>query len=203
MFHVMLAATGRSSRRAPRPHRPGYGGHVFWTPTSSSCRTRRHHPTPRAPSSSTDPAPSCGRRAARRAATPASAPWSRASTAPTSRQVRPRRARWDHAIHTGSSRSTSRRRRLGRVAALLVDRQLAPLGARGRPLLLETARYWASRIRLDDAGRGISTTSSGPRVPRDVNDDVFTTAWRSEPRARRRARAAPRRCGGPPRPSLA
>jgi trehalose/maltose hydrolase-like predicted phosphorylase len=49
------------------------------------------------------------------------------------------------------------------------------LGRRGRPLLLETARYWASRIRLDDAGRGHIDHVIGPdEYHEDVNDDVFT-----------------------------
>jgi trehalose/maltose hydrolase-like predicted phosphorylase len=51
----------------------------------------------------------------------------------------------------------------------------------GRPLLVETARYWASRARLDDAGVGHIESVTGPdEYHENVNDNAFTNqmaAW--------------------------
>jgi trehalose/maltose hydrolase-like predicted phosphorylase len=51
----------------------------------------------------------------------------------------------------------------------------------GRPLLVETARYWASRARLDDAGVGHIEGVMGPdEYHENVNDNAFTNqmaAW--------------------------
>ncbi|MGZ4625993.1 MAG: HAD-IA family hydrolase, partial [Kineosporiaceae bacterium] len=45
----------------------------------------------------------------------------------------------------------------------------------GRPLLLDTARYWASRIRVDEAGRGHIDDVIGPDEYHErVDDNVFT-----------------------------
>ena len=45
----------------------------------------------------------------------------------------------------------------------------------GRPLLLDTARYWASRVRLDAAGAGHIDDVIGPDEYHErVDDDVFT-----------------------------
>lgn len=51
----------------------------------------------------------------------------------------------------------------------------------GRGLVIETARYWASRIRMDDAGRGHIDGVIGPdEYHEDVDDNAFTNilaAW--------------------------
>lgn len=51
----------------------------------------------------------------------------------------------------------------------------------GRPLLIETARYWASRVRLDPAGVGHIDDVIGPdEYHEDVDDNAFTNqmaAW--------------------------
>jgi trehalose/maltose hydrolase-like predicted phosphorylase len=45
----------------------------------------------------------------------------------------------------------------------------------GRPLLLDTARFWASRIRVDEAGRGHIDDVIGPDEYHErVDDNVFT-----------------------------
>ena len=45
----------------------------------------------------------------------------------------------------------------------------------GRPLVIETARYWASRIRVDDQGRSHIDHVTGPdEYHEDVDDDTFT-----------------------------
>ena len=45
----------------------------------------------------------------------------------------------------------------------------------GRPLLLDTARYWASRVKMDGAGRGHIDDVIGPdEYHEHVDDDVFT-----------------------------
>ena len=45
----------------------------------------------------------------------------------------------------------------------------------GRELLIETARYWASRIRLDDRGRGHIENVIGPdEYHEEVDDNAFT-----------------------------
>ena len=51
----------------------------------------------------------------------------------------------------------------------------------GRPLLIETARYWAGRVRLDPAGVGHIDGVIGPdEYHEDVDDNAFTNqmaAW--------------------------
>ncbi len=55
------------------------------------------------------------------------------------------------------------------------------LDGRGRCLLTDTARYWASRVRLDGRGRGHIDHVIGPdEYHEDVNDNAFTNqmaAW--------------------------
>jgi trehalose/maltose hydrolase-like predicted phosphorylase len=70
----------------------------------------------------------------------------------------------------------------------------------GRPLLVETARYWASRVRLDSTGRGHIDGVIGPdEYHEDVDDNAFTNllaAWNLERGAdvvARRGSAAERR----------
>jgi len=69
----------------------------------------------------------------------------------------------------------------------------------GRPLLIETARYWASRVRLDAAGVGHIDGVIGPdEYHEDVDDNAFTNqlaAWNLNRAAQlvSRADAAPER----------
>ena len=44
----------------------------------------------------------------------------------------------------------------------------------GRPLVLDTARYWASRVRLDDAGGHIDDVIGPDEYHERVDDNVFT-----------------------------
>jgi trehalose/maltose hydrolase-like predicted phosphorylase len=60
-----------------------------------------------------------------------------------------------------------------RYAAWTGDRAL--LAGPARPLILESARYWASRVQLDAQGRGHIDRVIGPdEYHEEVDDDVFT-----------------------------
>ncbi len=48
------------------------------------------------------------------------------------------------------------------------------LGGPGRPLVLDTARYWASRVRLDDSGGHIDDVIGPDEYHERVDDNVFT-----------------------------
>jgi len=48
------------------------------------------------------------------------------------------------------------------------------VGGPGRPLVLDTARYWASRVRLDDAGGHIDDVIGPDEYHERVDDNVFT-----------------------------
>jgi beta-phosphoglucomutase family hydrolase len=48
------------------------------------------------------------------------------------------------------------------------------LGGPGRPLVLDTARYWASRVRLDGSGGHIDDVIGPDEYHERVNDNVFT-----------------------------
>jgi len=69
----------------------------------------------------------------------------------------------------------------------------------GRPLLVDTARYWASRVRLDGDGRGHIDAVIGPdEYHEDVDDNAFTNnlaAWNLR-RAAELVRRTPRRGEG-------
>ncbi len=72
----------------------------------------------------------------------------------------------------------------------------------GRPLLVETARYWAARICYDDARRAHISRVIGPdEYHEDVDDNAFTNLmarWNLLRAAElvERPRAAPRKAGG-------
>ena len=74
-----------------------------------------------------------------------------------------------------------RRRGVGGVAVRRLVGRWEFLEGAGRPLLIETARYWASRVRLDAAGVGHIDGVIGPdEYHEDVDDNAFTNqmaAW--------------------------
>jgi trehalose/maltose hydrolase-like predicted phosphorylase len=68
----------------------------------------------------------------------------------------------------------------------------------GAPLLVETARYWASRIELDDAGRGHLRRVIGPdEYHEGVDDNAFTNVM-ARWNLRRAAELVERTAGGAP-----
>ena len=139
---------GRGGSRAPGR---GYCGHVSGTPTSSSCRSSRPRiRRPRARCSSTG---CVGSR--RRAATARARPRGRAlpvGVGAHGRDVTPRRAR-PVRRPCRSSPGELEEHIIADVAWAAVRYSDwtgdGPSPGPGRDLLVETARYWASRIRLD------------------------------------------------------
>ena len=166
LYHLMGSARDRDeaavgARRADRPGLPGpcllgrrhvrpavLRGH---TPASARAmleyRIRRlpaaHAQTP-GPSAGGRPVPVGVRRFGERRHAPA-----RRATAP---------AGWSRSA-PGSSRSTSSPTSPGRRACYLdwTGDDDVPARGPGRELIVETARYWASRIRVDREGAGTST----------------------------------------------
>ncbi|HET7868715.1 MAG TPA: glycosyl hydrolase family 65 protein [Actinomycetota bacterium] len=182
LFHLMasVADSEEASVGARGLTGPGYRGHVFWDSDvfvlpfvaathPRSARAMLEYRIRRLP-------------AAREAAVAAGCagarfPWESAGTGV---DVTPRLAR----DHTGRARAIRTGQQEEHVVADVVwaaacyldwsgDQAFA--SGPGRELLVETARYWASRIRRDEKGRGHIYGVIGPdEYHETVDDDAFT-----------------------------
>ena len=158
---------------------PGYRGHVFWDadvfvlPFLAATRPRAarallEYRVRRLPAASRRRTPPGARERASRGSLPAADETSR----PTARGSRAGPSRFAPA----SSRSTSSPTSPGESRCYLDwtgDGEFA--AGPGRTILVETARYWASRIRLDRDGRGHIDGVIGPdEYHEPVDDNAFT-----------------------------
>ena len=176
LFHLMALRrrSRRGGRRRPRAHRPRLPrARVLGQRRLRAAVPRRDAPGGGARDARVpDPPAARGARGgtARSAAPARASRGSRRATGATSRPSRARDptgelVRDPHGRARGAHR---RRRRLGRALLRRLDRRRrrSPTGA-GRELLVETARYWASRVRVDRDGRRTHLRRDRPgRVPR-------------------------------------
>ena len=188
LFHLM-ASVGDSGEAAVGPRGltgSTYGGHVFWDADvfvlgvmaathPASARAMLEYRIRRL-SAAMDRATSLGRSGAR-------FPWESASLG---YDVTPQGGIDDHG-HAFAIRTGQLEEHITADVAWAAW-QLAAWSGRwsflegpGRPLLIETARYWASRIRLDSEGVGHIEHVIGPdEYHEDVDDNAFTNlmaAW--------------------------
>jgi trehalose/maltose hydrolase-like predicted phosphorylase len=182
LFQLMASVPtdGEAAVAARGVSGPSYRGHVFWDADvfalpffAASCppaaramleyRLRRLGPAYRA--------------AAERGLRGARFPW---ESARTGVDVTPSMDRPPHGppipIHTGEHEEhivADVAWAAWQYAAWTGDEQF--LRGAGRPLLLDTARFWASRIRVDEVGRGHIDDVIGPDEYHErVDDNVFT-----------------------------
>ena len=195
LFHLMasVADSGEAAVGARGLSGPAYGGHVFWDADvfvlpvmaathPASARAMLEYRIRRLPAAM-ELASSLGRSGAR-------FPWESASRGS---DVAPRSGIDDHgdvvAIRTGELEEhiTADVAWAAWQFAAWTGRWTFLEGP-GRPLLIETARYWASRIRLDSTGVGHIDGVIGPdEYHEDVDDNAFTNqmaAWNLERAAR-------------------
>jgi trehalose/maltose hydrolase-like predicted phosphorylase len=178
VFHLLSAAadTGESAVGARGLTGDGYGGHVFWDadvfvlpalaairPTAARSMLEyriRRLPAARAAASA------LGLRGAR-------FPW---ESAADGSDVTPRQVAGRHGEVIPIATGTHEEHIVADVAWAAVDYAVwsgdhAFLDGAGRDLLVETARFWASRIRLDPDGRGHLYGEMGPDEYHQVVDD--------------------------------
>jgi trehalose/maltose hydrolase-like predicted phosphorylase len=182
LFHLMasVADSDEASVGARGLTGPGYRGHVFWdsdvfvlpflaATQPRSARAMLEYRIRRLPAA----------RAAAVAAGCAGArfPWESAGTGV---DVTPRLAR-DHTGRARAIRTGQQEEHVVADVAWATAHYLDWTGddafssGPGREVLVETARYWASRIRLDDDGRGHISGVIGPdEYHETVDDDAFT-----------------------------
>ena len=182
LFHLMGAAPehGEAAVGARGLTGPAYRDTSSGTRTSSSCRSsRRPIPRLRARCSSTDSAAWIGARAAaaRLGRAGARFPWESAAAGV---DVTPSHAH-DHAGRTVAIRTGELEEHIvadvAWAAGCYVDwsGDAAFAAGPGRDLFIETARYWASRIRLDREGRAHIYGVIGPdEYHEPVDDNAFT-----------------------------
>ena len=215
LFHLMASAPEASEAAvgARGLTGPAYRGHVFWDsdvfvlPFLAATPPRRTRDAQYRITRLDDAraaAHALGREGARFA-------WESASTASTSRpSTHATRPAALSRSGRASSRSTSSPTSPGRRAATRTGAATTFLEDAGRDLLVETARYWASRIRLDGDGRGHIYGVIGPdEYHEPVDDNAFTNVmarWnlrRAAGVSRHRAARAGRVAGARPRSSTA
>jgi trehalose/maltose hydrolase-like predicted phosphorylase len=188
LFHLMssVASSGEAAVGARGLTGPSYAGHVFWDADvfvlpfmaathPRAARAMLEYRIRRVPSA-IEAASTLGRRGAR-------FPW---ESAHDGRDVTPKSGVNQHGeivpIRTGELEEHIT------ADVAWAAWQLASWSGRwrflegpGRPLLVETARYWASRARLDNAGVGHIESVTGPdEYHENVNDNAFTNqmaAW--------------------------
>ncbi len=183
VFHLLgAAADGGESAVGPRGLTgDAYAGHVFWDADvfvlpalaairPAAARSMLQYRINRLPAARRR-ASAAGRRGARfpwesaRDGSDVTPPWVRDRTG---RMVAIRTGR--HEIHIVADVAWS----ACLYAEWTADDQFLEVG-RGRDLLIETARYWASRIRLDRSGRGHLYGVMGPdEYHQVVDDNAFT-----------------------------
>jgi trehalose/maltose hydrolase-like predicted phosphorylase len=177
-FHLLGAAPddGEAAVGARGLTGTAYGGHVFWdadvfvlpalaATRPAAARAMLEYRVRRLPAAR-DAAAAAGRRGAR-------FPW---ESAGDGRDVTPRRARGHHGetilIRTGEHEEhivAGVAWAASEYAAWTGD--VAFLAGPGRDLILDTARYWANRIRLDRHGRAHLEGVMGPDEYHELVDD--------------------------------
>ncbi len=191
LFHLM-ASVGDSGEAAVGPRGltgPAYGGHVFWDSDvfvlpvmaathPASARAILEYRVRRL-SAAMEQASSLGKSGAR-------FPWESASLG---YDVTPKSGIDDRG-HVSAIRTGELEEHITADVAWAAWQVAAWSGrwsfleGRGRPLMTETARYWASRIRLDSDGVGHIDGVIGPdEYHEDVDDNAFTNlmaAWNLE-----------------------
>ena len=182
LFHLMssVGESGETALGARGVSGPGYRGHVFWdtdifvlpflaATRPEAARTILEYRIRRLPVA----------RAAARALGRAGArfPW---ESARTGRDVTPSQARLRSGEASRSERASSRSTssptsRGGRPAISTGPATRSSSSGRVGTCLVETARYWASRIRVDRDGRGHIDGVIGPDEYHEaVDDNAFT-----------------------------
>jgi trehalose/maltose hydrolase-like predicted phosphorylase len=182
LFHL-LSSAGRQSECAIGARGltgTAYAGHVFWDteafvlPVLAGVDDRAARAALEYRIRRLEPARQRARRSGRRGAR---FPW---ESAGSGRDVTPRTGINQHGeqvpIHTGELEehvTADIAWAAWRLSAWQGDWSF--LAGRGRSLVVDTARYWASRIRRDGRGRGHIDSVTGPdEYHENVDDDAFT-----------------------------